>query len=180
MFKVILAGLLLCLTPNVFAQEEQVQTPEQAVEVFMSLSDTEKQSILLDFISVKKTEEAKYLLEHWEKTAPEGKGPNDFLKSYILDLIKAQEQVQNAQESEVNANANSTNESADDKHSMAKSLMVKGDMSGAEKLLLEVVEEMPSDWNPIKETDDKIVGAFYDEDEFLSYVKFYEPKKIKK
>lgn len=91
MFKVILAGLLLCLTPSVFAQEEQVQTPEQAVELFMSLSDAEKQSTLLDLISVKKTEQAKYLLEQWEKTAPEGKGPNEFLKSYILDLIKAQD-----------------------------------------------------------------------------------------
>ncbi len=179
MFKIVLIGLLLSLTPNVFAQQEQVQTPEQAAAVFMSLSDEQKQSTLLDFISVKKTAEARFLLEQWEKMAPEGKGPSDFLKSYILDLIKAQEQVQDAQESGVNANANSTKESADDKHTLAKSLMVKGDMSGAEKLLLEVVEKMPSDWKPIEETDDKIVGAFYDKDEFLSYVKFYEPKKRK-
>lgn len=179
MFKVILVGLLLCLTPNVFAQEKQVQTPEQAAEAFMALSDTEKQSLLLDFISVKKTQEAKYLLDHWEKNAPEGNGPNDFLKSYILDLIKAQEQGQNAQESGVNANANLPKESVDDRHTVAKSLMVKGDMSGAQKLLLEIVETIPSDWKPIEETDDKIVGTFFNKDEFQSYVKFYEPKKNK-
>lgn len=94
MFKVILAGLLLCLTPNVYAQEKQAPASELAAESFMSLSDAQKQSTLLDLISANKSVQAKSLLEHWERTAPEENGPNEFLKSYIVDLIKAQEQSQ--------------------------------------------------------------------------------------
>lgn len=86
-----LVVFMLCVTPNVFAQEEQVQTPEQAVELFMFKSDLEKQSIVIDLISAKKKEQAGYLLEQWEKTAPEGKGPSEFLKSYIKGLINAAE-----------------------------------------------------------------------------------------
>lgn len=91
MLKAMLVVFMLCVTPNVFAQEEQVQTPEQAVELFMSKSDLEKQSILIDLISAKKKEQAGYLLEQWEKTSPEGKGPSEFLKSYIKGLINAAE-----------------------------------------------------------------------------------------
>ncbi len=91
MLKAILMILMLCVTPNVFAQEEQ--TPEQAVELFMSKSDMEKQSILMDLISVKKIEQADYLLDQWEKTAHEGKGPSEFLKSYIKGLINSAREV---------------------------------------------------------------------------------------
>ena len=85
----------------------------------------------------------------------------------------------NAQELGADPKTNSTEKTAEDMYMLVNSLMEKGDMSGAEKLLLEIVAKMPSDWKPIKETDEKIVGSFFNDDDFISYSKFFAPKKRK-
>ena len=61
----------------------------------------------------------------------------------------------------------------------AQEMISKGNLVEAEKILQDFVSKMPSDWKPLQETETNIVGYFWDQDEFMGYVKYYE-KSLKK
>jgi tetratricopeptide (TPR) repeat protein len=80
-----------------------------------------------------------------------------------------------AQEIKGHAKCVSQKASAVDPLCAVESLMEKGDMAGAEKILSEIVCKMPADWKPAKETKDEITVFCWDQDEFISYSKFFAP-----
>jgi tetratricopeptide (TPR) repeat protein len=85
-----------------------------------------------------------------------------------------------AQENGAVSNDVSQNKSTEDLYQSAESLLAKGDMAGAEKAFLDYVQKMPSDWRPVQEYQNETVVHCWDQDEFVSYSKFYGPKANKK
>lgn len=56
----------------------------------------------------------------------------------------------------------------------AEELIRRGETDKAYAMLTELVAEMPKGWKPVNETKEEILVAFWDMQEFLSYVPYHE------
>ncbi len=56
----------------------------------------------------------------------------------------------------------------------AEELIRKGETGKAHAMLLETVAGMPEGWKPVTETDEEILIAFWDMQEFMSYIAHHE------
>jgi tetratricopeptide (TPR) repeat protein len=97
----------------------------------------------------------------------------------VFVLLFIAQGVMYAQENKKVSDITSQKGTAEDPYVVAESLLAKGDMAGAEKLFLGMVKGIPSDWRPVQEYQDETVVHCWDQDEFVSYSKFYGHKANK-
>ncbi len=62
----------------------------------------------------------------------------------------------------------------------AEELIRKGEAGKAHTMLSELVAKIPEGWKPLTETQDEILFAFWDMQEFISYVSYHEKSKDKR
>lgn len=81
--SVLMAVLLLCSSPVVYAQQELSAESQDALKQFLAMENKDKHSVITEMVLMKKYDEARYLIAEWEKNAAEGQGPSDFLKNFV-------------------------------------------------------------------------------------------------